>query len=169
MGKIKYKPYGIDLNYEMKTYKNVGCDYGNAQSADLGRLFNLKRFWRKRKNREQTEYRFCDTYSDWEKHVQAVLPNNICNYADMLHWLEGKRNNAKTQLEMTKSILIPIYIALLTIYEIFLKPYTDVLMKRIFVLIAIIMVIIIAVSVLTNDIKTINFYDDFIKIAKKEK
>lgn len=42
-----FKPYGINIEYEYKTYKFVGRDYGNRKSANLGWLGNFKRFLRK--------------------------------------------------------------------------------------------------------------------------
>ena len=39
----KYMPYGFDENYEYKTYRNIGKDYGDSRTADAGHIENIKR------------------------------------------------------------------------------------------------------------------------------
>lgn len=169
MRKIKYTPYNLDLDYEFETYKNVGKDYGNARIANKGRIGNYLRFRRKRKNRKETYYKFCATYSDWRRHAQNVLNKHICNYDDLLHWLIGKRNAEKIYLDSVKAILIPIYIALITLYDVFVDDFIIIShgAKILTILIIIFLVICCSLSILGKATETVNFYDDFIKIAEE--
>lgn len=169
MKKIDYEPYKLNIDYEFKTYKNVGKDYGDAKNANKGWIQNFLRFMRRWKNREQTDYKFCNTYSDWEKHVQNILNKHILNYSDMIHWLIRKRNIEKTYLDSVKAILIPIYIALIQIYEIFIDNSISRNARLPVVISIIVVVIVFSMIILNGVIEKVNFYDDFIEIAKKMK
>lgn len=164
--KKKYRPYMIDITYELETYKNIGRDYGNSKTADIGGVFNFFRFVRKFKNRKQTKYRFCNTYSDWEKHMHNVLNKNIINYDDMVHWLIGHRNYAKQRLEAVKAVLIPIYITLISLYKVLWGKEND---PMITVLIPLFITVFASAYILSDATVKVNFFDDFIKIAQKEK
>ena len=162
--KNKYNPYMIDIKYEFRTYRNVGQDYGNFKRANLGFISNFIRFIRRTWNRKQTKYRFCNTYSDWEEHITTVLNKDIVNYDDMLHWLIGKRNYAKQHLEAIKAILIPIYVALIGVYDVFLKKEENSLWELIILLLCIIAI---SVFVLFEAIDKVDFFDELVKMAKK--
>lgn len=162
--KNKYKPYMIDIKYEFKTYQHVGKDYGNSKSADLGCLFNFRRFVRKTWNRKQNKYKFCNTFSDWKEHITSVLNKNIVNYDDMIHWLIYERNFAKQYLESIKAILIPIYIAFIGVFSLFLNEEDNPLC----VLISIMLLIIaISVHVLHDATEKVDFFEDCIQIANE--
>ena len=47
----KYMPYGFDENYEYKTYRNIGKDYGDSRTANAGHIENIKRYFRKKVNK----------------------------------------------------------------------------------------------------------------------
>ncbi len=117
MRKNRYNPYGIDFDYELRTHKNVGKDYGNYKTANLGKVKNLLRWYRKKKNKNEKSYKFCHTHSEWENHVRDILPKNIVNYQDLIYWLKHKKRNAEMFLKMVEIILIPLYIALLGVYN----------------------------------------------------
>lgn len=104
--------------------------------ADKGCLLNFLRVIRKWNNREQTKYRFYNTYSDWKEHVHNILNKNIANYDDMIHWLIGQKNNAQQKLDAVKVILIPAYISLIRVYKTF-GERNDAIEKIIFLLIVI--------------------------------
>lgn len=162
--KNKYKPYMIDIKYEFKTYQHVGKEYGNSKSADLGCVSNFRRFIRRIWNRKQNKYKFCNTFSDWKEHITSVLNKNILNYDDMVHWLIDERNFAKQYLESIKAILIPIYIALIGVYSLFLNEGDNPLCALI-----LIMLLIVAVSVyfLHDATEKVAFFEDCIQIANE--
>lgn len=161
-----YRPYMIDIKYELKTYKNVGKDYRKSQTADLKCAINFFQFARKIKNRKQTEYRICNTYSDWEKHMSSVLGKGIVNYEDMVHWLIYERNYAKHYLDAIKTILIPIYISLIGVYTVF-EDRED---NPIITLYTILFIIVFAsVVILVKANEKVDFFDDVIEIAEKQK
>ena len=119
MKKQKYKPYFFDYKYELKTYKHIGLDYGDSVSANKGWIQNARRWFRKHiYNRADSKYKTCDTYEDWEIHVKSKLPMRT-DYKNYMHWLIMQRQFAERELEIVKAILIPIYIALLSMKEIF--------------------------------------------------
>lgn len=162
-----FEPYGIKINYELKTYKLVGKDYGDSQTASMGLIANLRRRYRKWRNRKQKIYAFCDTYTEWESHVKRILNKNIINSNDLLHWLYYKRNYEQQFLEAVKTVLIPIYIALITLTNFFVeisgREY------NILTILSVIILIVLASSkYLYEAMDKVSFHDDFIKIAESE-
>ena len=177
-----FKVYGIDIECEINTYKNVGKDYGNRKNANLGTLLNWKRFKRKCiENKEEKEYKFCDTYTEWEAHVKEILPKGITNYDDMLHWLYMKKRDEESLLEAIKAILIPVYIALLGIME-FIEPFNANkyeigsmeaklcnMGNFFFFLFMLVVIVLVSTKALGETERKVNFYTDFICIAEDEK
>ena len=151
-----YKSYGFDMNYEFNTYRNVGKDYGTRKDANLGLLFNIRRFIRKCiKNKDEKVYKFCNTYTEWENHVKSIIPHNGFNYEDMLHWLYRRRRDAESYLEATKAILIPIYNALLGIKEFVGQNVNS------FIYLCMIVLIVIASTVVLHEAEEkVDFYKD---------
>lgn len=158
--KCKYfKEYGLNLEYEYKTYKYVGKDYGDRKSANKGRSLNFLRFIRKKfLNYKEKKYKFCNTYTEWEMHVKDILPELI-NGIDMYHFLNLQKRNAEVLLESIKTILIPIYIALLQMNE-SLKLEIEQTILLLFI------ITIISTCVMSNASKKVNFYSDFMQIVK---
>lgn len=168
-----FQPYGLDMQYEFETYKNVGRDYGNWKTANLGLWFNLKRFARKYiTNKKEKHYKKCDTYTEWKAHITEILPKGLNNYEDMLHWLYREKRREESILEAVKAILIPVYIAFLGIMD-FIAPVDSAGAKlsnggNIWHFIIIILMIVTASAiVLGNAKKKVDFYADFISIAEE--
>ena len=161
MKKKYFQPYDIKIKYEYETYKYVGRDYGNSKDAYLGWLANLARFLRKWRNKKQKRYAFCNTYTEWECHVKALVRKDIFNRNDLLHWLYAKRNFEEKILEFIKIILIPIYLVLLSVLSIFEIPKVDAVWIFIF---APLIIMITSLLYLNDAINKVNFYNDFIKI-----
>lgn len=165
MEKNYFKAYGIDTEYEFNTYRYVGKDYGTRKSANLGMLLNCKRFFRKNRNKDEKQYKFCDTYSDWEKHIQDVIPKDILNYRDMFHWLHMKKEENKANLESVKCILIPIYVALFSVCA--TVDFPDEISRNIFLIIISFFIIWVSAAALLEAMQKVRFYDDFIKVIEK--
>ena len=180
--KSKYfQPYGLNLQYEFNTYKHVGMDYGNRKTANCGLWSNFKRFIRINViNRKEKVYKKCDTYTEWKEHVKEILPKGFNNYEDMLHWLYEKRRKAESLLEAIKAILIPVYIAYLSI-AMSIFPISSGeeagsigtganASGRIWLLIILILLIVMISAIVLRDAKRKeNFFIDFIRIAAEEK
>ena len=162
MGKIKYQPYDIDIQFELKTYKNVGKDYRCLPGVK--RRFGIGRFFRMLINRKEKYYCYCNTYTEWKVHVQNVLNKHICNYDDLFHWLILGRNQEKHNLEAVKIVAIPIYVALATAYDIFSMAS---IYKLFLFGVIIIIVVIISAIILYNAMEKLEFYEDFIEIAEE--
>lgn len=161
--KKRYTPYGIDIKYECNTYRYVGLDYGNSKNASVGLIRNIRRFVRKIKNRRQSKYSFCNTYSEWEQHVCKVLDENISNYNDLVHWLVGEERRAEKLLEIVKAVLIPIYLMYAEAYTTFCKDASIVT----FVIILFV-IIFISGAVLARTLTEVNFYKDFLEVAERK-
>ena len=123
---------------------------------------NLLRFIRKWRNREQTEYKTCNTYSDWEKHIYNIVSSHKRNYVDMLHWFISQCDQAKVHVECVKGILIPIYIAFFTIYDSFLGEKLN--FGSLVILILILTVF--STGSLYDALQKENFYEDLIQIMQ---
>jgi hypothetical protein len=94
--------------------------------------------------------------------VKSVIPKNICNYEDFIRWLISEKKDAESLLEMEKVIIIPIYIAMLGMKELF--PIENMLSA-----IGIMMMIVIFSSgIIYKESKKVEFYKDFIEVAKAE-
>lgn len=161
--KHKYRPYGINIKYELETYKNIGKDYGNSQTASKGVLFDFLRVVRKYTNKNQKKYNFCDTYSTWKMHVDNILNIDMINYEDFLRWLERQKKEAQHYLDAVKAVLIPIYVSLISLYKVF-SGETDSLAFLIFVMA---FIAFFSVCILENATEKVEFFDDFIEIAAK--
>ena len=98
--------------------------------------------------------------------MHNVLNKNIINYDDMVHWLIGHRNYAKQRLEAVKAVLIPIYITLISLYKVLWGKEND---PMITVLIPLFITVFASAYILADATVKVNFFDDFIKIAQKEK
>ncbi len=168
--KEHFKPYGLDLKYEFNTYRQVGRNYGDRKTAHMGLFLNFMRWRRKRKNRREGKYKFCNTYSDWERHVQEILPMHIQNYEDMLHYLLERKSGAEEYLEIVKILLIPIYLSLVAFYQIFLGDEILASKYVVFHIVLFLLIILLSSMVALCGAKMkVNFYHDFLKIAEKMK
>lgn len=162
MKKQKYKPYFFDYKYEWRTYKYIGRDYGDSVTANKGLSGNFMRWFRKRiYNRRESKYKICNTYEEWECYVKSKLPMKI-DYKNYMHWLIEQKQSADIELETVKAILIPIYIALLSMKEVFFFNRTPDLGA---ILIFIIVVIIFSVYILWKEKEILDFWNDLIKIV----
>lgn len=166
MKKRYFEPYGIKINYELKTYKFVGRDLGDSKTVNLGLISNLKRFCRKRKNREHETYAICNSYTEWESHIKKIIDNHFWG-VDLIHWLYYKRNSEQQILEAVKIVLIPVYIMLISLSELFIDSiYKEYCLSALGALI--ILIIICSACILYDEMDKVNFYNDFIKIAESE-
>ena len=156
------KKYGLNLKYELETYRHVGKDYGDRKNANRGWLFNFIRFLRKKFNQKEKRYKFCNTYSEWKRHVKEIIPKNICNYDDFLHFLILERKDAETYLETFKIILIPIYIAMFGMNKLFPmdNPVTAIG--------TIITIAGFSSCIVYFEKKKVEFYEDLIEVVKEE-
>ena len=161
----RYVPYEIDMQYEFKTYKNIGRDYGNSRTASVGFSYNVMRFFRKLKNRKQKKYLFCNTYSEWERHIHTILDKNIANYRDLHHWLIYRKRGAEQYLESIRIILIPVYIALIGAIGSYFVKYDEAMLS----LSGMLLIIVIGSAIILHVAHTqLNFFNDFIEIAEKQ-
>lgn len=167
MKKRCFKPYGIDKTYELETYRHVGRDYGNKKNANLGWAFNIRRYIRRKINRNQERYAVCHTYTEWENHVKSVINHNIINSNDLIHWLYQQRDWAVRSLEVEKLILVPIYVTLLSLIIVESGELSFAARLILFLILAGI-IILVSVDCFFKAFVEVSFYNDFIKIAENE-
>ena len=162
--KKHFMEYGIDISYELKTYKYIGSDYGNSKNANKGLSSNISRWLRKHIiNKNEKQYKICNKYSEWEKYVTDNAPKNVLNGEDLLHYLYKNRMFMKIYYDIIKILLIPIYIAMLEILEC-ICPDKNVL----FVLMILVMIVIVIFStgIIIDANQRINFYNDYISVLE---
>lgn len=116
MRKQRYMPYFFDFNYEKRTYKHIGKDYGDRRTADRGLIRNFLRWYRKRiYNRKELKYKFCNTYEEWKLYL---FERKFCNTYDkqnMIKFLNVQKRFYEKMFESIKTVIIPIYIALYSV------------------------------------------------------
>lgn len=97
----KYRPYNFDEKHEYEIYSKIGKKYHKGRAG---------------KNRKDNEEELSlDKYLDWEKYFKEKFlldENNDCNFKHYLNKI--LRENQKCK-EGIKSLVIPIYVALITI------------------------------------------------------
>ena len=188
MKRDKYMPYGFDEVYEFMTYKSIGKDYKNAFSDKTYIIPLFQKVQNKLERAYYKDHKKCDTYSDWEEYAKSKLPTHISNYDDFLHWLEEGKRSSERFFESIKTILIPIYIAFIPLFELIfsiggfeIEENIDlqILGYQIFYLQAetatrltmmlIILIVLIWAShlALIHSMQSISFWTDYLKIAKK--
>lgn len=153
----------MDLEYEFRTYMYIGKDYDNWKELDKRFIFNMMRCFRKCiSNRKQQRYKYCDTYSEWKEHVKEILPTEINNDNDLLHWLIAKKRGEEIYFEAVKSISIPISVAIVAMPTFF----------GIDKVIGIAILIIVAIILLWHEMykvaQKIYFYNEIIEILKNK-
>lgn len=164
MIKNRYYPYNIDLEKELRTYKNIGKDYGNCKTADKGWILNVCRYLRKKRNKNNKNYFSCNTYSEWKDYILDKVNRNINNYDDLIHFLIREQNKALRHKEEVSMVLIPLEITIIALAIENAKT-------SLAILTAIVVIILIELIVLNSLYKAsekVEFYNDLIEIAKNK-
>lgn len=162
MKKQKYQPYFLNYKYERRTYRHIGRDYGDSITADKGWIRNFTRWFRKHiYNKSEKKYKFCNTYEEWECYVKNKLPMKI-DYKNYMHWLIDQNRLADIELETVKAILIPVYIALLSMKDFLAIEGSSSLGTMI---IFIIVIVGISVYILCIEKENLDFWKDWIVIV----
>lgn len=165
MKKNKFIPYNINIGYELKTYKKIGTDYEKTMlSGENEKKYGF--FKKRRQIKKESKYKMCNTYSEWEAHITIIIRSDMINFVDFIHWLCEHRNRAKGYLNAIYTIVIPVYIALISIFDFILEGET--LLVRTGTIMSMILVIVIVSAKLVRSTMTeINFYEDFIEVVEK--
>lgn len=146
----KYTPYSFHEKTEYKIYARIGKRY---QKECL-----------KKNRKNHTQGLEFDKYSEWEKYfINKFLMSdyNACNF---LHYLIGNLRVYQIFEGFIKNLMMPLYVAILTIVMTIYKPSQDELF--ISLLGGTIFITIIGMLCSIAFGKTINFYEDCIKIIE---
>lgn len=156
----RYCPYNLDLRKELRTYKNIGKDYGNYKTADKGWILNVCRYLRKKRNKNNKNYFSCNTYSEWKDYILDKVNRNINNYDDLIHFLIRERNRQLVKKEAIVIILIPIYISLIA------TAIGNMELNMLVTVASIIVIELLALNGLYNINQKVNFYNDLVEVLK---
>lgn len=116
MRKQRYTPYFFDIQYEKRTYKHIGKDYGDCRTANRGLIRNFLRWYRKRiYNRKELKYKFCNTYEEWKLYLFEKKFCNTYDKQNMIKFLNVQKRFYEKIFEAVKTVIIPIYIALYSV------------------------------------------------------
>lgn len=178
--KLRYKPYGFDYKYEYTTYKKIG--YKNkVQYLSKSRLrYKLYKLFMYIINFKEFRYKNFDTHCEWRRYVESNLDTKglLCNnnYENFLGFLKYEKDYKNTVQKNIGVIVIPIYMALLTVAVTLFSTINGEVgsENRILGFWIVFGVIILAIFIFLlakshNISREYNFYKDYIKIIKNEK
>lgn len=117
MQKQKYMPYFFNYKYERRTYKYIGKDYGNHIIANKGYVRNITRWFRKQLyNKNESKYKFCNTYEDWKRYLLEMPIYSGTDRENAIRYLNNHKRLCEMGLDLIKILLIPIYIAIFSVF-----------------------------------------------------
>ncbi len=149
--KKKYTPYNFNEKKEYRIYKNIGKRY--------------RKEYREEKIKENKKFPCFDKYSEWEKYfIHKFLVSNY-NSNNFLHFLNGKYRMFQKEEEYYKILVIPLYIALMTII-LTIYSTTNLSVEKLIGTLVFEIIIVIAASIyyLYKIGQKVNFYEDCMKV-----
>lgn len=112
----KYIPYYVNLQFQYKTYKNIGKSNKIDFLAKKNVIYKVRKIFRKLFNKKEEKYKDFDTFSQWENYIcEKFVLNNSFNVKDFIHYLKKYKRNSVMAYEMIGAIIVPMYVFLLTI------------------------------------------------------
>lgn len=119
----KYLPYNFDFNYEIKTYRNIGKDYGDCNIANRGIISNLRRYCRFKINTDDKYYKKCNNYSEWKEYISCKYQYSCSE--NFYHYLKKSKKEVDKELEIYKISFIPLIICFITVFFTFITSTQD--------------------------------------------
>lgn len=111
----KYVPYGFDLKFEIRTYKNIGKDkkmkFKSKERLFYAIYYSIRNFC----NRDEKKYKNFDNFSEWKEYIEMKVKETEYNKEDFKHYLNAIKNENEDSSNMIGSIATPIYICIITI------------------------------------------------------
>ena len=154
----KLNPYDFEYKYEYGIYERIGIKYRNIHGKRIRRWVST--IFRKLSRKKP--YPILHTYSDWEEHILKKIPENKRQCKNIMHWMIEQERLEHTHLNILSTVLIPIYIALLSLLEYFG-------VKNLFGLISFIIVIApVSYAILYLQTCKVEFWNDVIEIVKNK-
>lgn len=151
--KKRYTPYNFEEKIEYEIYRKIGSKY-----------YLEFKHGKKRDNIEHVNF---NKYLEWEEYFikkYSMGYNNECNF---LHYLIQNNRMYLQEMEVYKSIMIPLEIAITTIImTIYSSQYSLAVMIGSLTIIMIIIAVFCTYSLFQNQ-KKADFYKDCINIMKK--
>lgn len=161
--------YGIDTDYELKTYKYVGADYEGFNMKNSGLVWTVRQKIRKKRNRKKNTYVICNTYSEWENHIKSIIPQGDTNRINLLHFLNKRKSLYRSMLELFKIALIPFYVSTISMFA---NDMSEELKACIPIQYRILLygipIILLSGWILYSGAEKVKFYEDIVKIMELE-
>lgn len=113
--KRKYKPYNFDVDFQYRTYKNIGKNYKIQFCARKSRFYKIYGMIREWCNKNEKKYKNFDTCSQWKSYIEKEFKGtNYINHVDFKHYLKQRKEFHKSWLNISETIVTPIYMCLIT-------------------------------------------------------
>lgn len=122
----EYMPYGVNLTFQYRTYKNIGKSHRMEYNAKKNIFYKIIYRVRKFHNKNEKHYKDFDTFSQWRNYIYEKIGANIAIKEDLQHYLVKKKRSANIYCDMMGAIITPMYVIALT-FAMTLLMNTDVL------------------------------------------
>ena len=111
----KYMPYGFDLKFQYKTYRNIGKSYWIEFNAKKKILYKIRKIIRNVLNKKEEKYRNFDSFSQWESYIYEEFDEKkLANRKDYICYLKRSKRNIEIFCDMIGAVITPIYVVMLT-------------------------------------------------------
>lgn len=100
--KKKYTPYNFDKKIEYKIYSKIGESYYNQFKGN--------------KSKKYKRYPDVDKYMEWKSYFKNKYSTNAFNDCNFIHYLNRLLRIYQRNLEIYKSVEIPLFISEITIF-----------------------------------------------------
>lgn len=108
-------PYEIDLEFQYRTYKNIGKTYWIEFKAKKNFLYKIWRIIRIIFNKNEKRYKNFNTFSQWENYVcEEFNEKKFTNQKDYICYLKRCKRNLEIFCDMIGALITPIYVVMLT-------------------------------------------------------
>lgn len=144
----KYVPYKFNEKKEYKTYLNISKQY-------------IKYYKGKKIN---NKYPTLNKYTDWKKYFIKKFLKYFYNHGDFKHYLIAKLRINQRNLEILRAIVVPIYVALITVL-LNLSDENDPMGLKLFVFFLIVFMVVFQLCMACKLDRKINFLKDCIDIV----
>lgn len=174
MNKKDYLPYNFDSRYEYRTYKNIGrqieIDYWEKKKL----IYKLYNYCRKKNNKNESKYKNCRDYSEWEQYVVSKMPSEIIRTENLIHYLKSKRRSGDFVKNIFSSVMTPLfmtYISVIITILVALYENENEILINVYEHLPTLFIILLVYLLIYICIKWNNyyFYDDYISILETHK
>ena len=163
-----YLPYGLDLKFEYRTYKNIGETYRIDLKAEVNFLYKIPKIIRSISNKKERKYRNFDTFSQWEHYIHEKFNfEKFINQEDCVRYLEKSKRCKENVYNMIGAIVTPIYVVMLTM-GITILTALNLFYGFIYMSVILVIVLFVLMVMFSRIKRKIYFLKDFIWVLQNE-